>query len=78
MKILQQGIARVRALHSQPPVRLPITASLVLKIKSSLEAIPKAYDSTMLYVACYTAFFGFLGCAEFQLSDDGHFDRSIH
>ena len=78
MKILLRGIARIGALRSRPLVRLPITASLMIKIKASLAALPETYDCTMLWAACCTGFFGFLRCAEFLLPDEGPFDPSLH
>ena len=78
MKILLRGIARAGTLRNHSLVRLPITASLMLKIKTSLAALQETHDSTMLWAACCTGFFGFLRCAEFLLPDEGPFDPSLH
>ena len=48
MKILLRGIARAGTLRNNSLVRLTITASLMLKIKTSLAALQETHDSTML------------------------------
>ena len=77
LKVLLWAIAQIGALCSPLLIRLPITASLLLKMKASLAASPKTYDCTMKWTACCTGFFGFLCCAKFLLSDEMHFDSSL-
>ena len=38
----------------------------------------ETYDCTMKWTACCTGFFGFLCCAKVMLSDETHFDSSLH
>ena len=78
MKILLRGIQQ---LHSQPSGarhRLPITVSLMTRIKLHLAQDPSSHPNRMLWAACCTGFFGFLRCSEFLLPDQGLFNPACH
>ena len=78
MKLLLRGIQRVRACEGPKTIRLPITTTLMHRIKESLRAAPKDYWNLLTWDACCTGFFGFLRCGEFLLPDGAQFDPSIH
>ena len=78
MKILLRGVQRMQASPSSARRRLPITASLMQRIKSQLARDPASYVNHMTWAACCTGFFGFLRCSEFLLPDQGPFDPSCH
>lgn len=50
----------------------------MVKIKTSLAALPETFDWTMLWAACCTGFFGFLHCEELLLPGDAPFNPSLH
>ncbi len=58
-----KGLRRSQSLRPKTPEKLPITALVLLSIRSQLNlAVP---DDSMFWAACCTAFFGFLRAAEF-------------
>ena len=78
MNLVLRGIKRVRAQGEQRLSRLPITATVLRKIKAALAqhpfVIPVNYGmGSLLYW-----FFGFLRCGEFLVPDGSTFDPSIH
>ena len=75
LDLVLKGIHRIKP--SQKQARLPITPAILEKIRGVLEGSP-GYESTMLWAACCTGFFGFLRCGEFMLPDSTTFDHSIH
>ena len=79
MKILLRGIRRVHAQQcSSPRIRLPITASIMRRIKTQLAGDPSAYVNRLIWAACCTGFFGFLRCGEFLVPDGTPFHPSFH
>ena len=76
VKLLLQGIARSSAHPTR--ARLPITQSIMNRIKSILAQEPQAYANLMLWAACCVGFFGFLRCSEFLIPDGTTFDPEVH
>ena len=73
MKVLLHSIRR-----DQARVRLPITASLLQRIKSHLSNDPSAFLNILIWSACCEGFFGFLCCREFLIPDGQQFDANRH
>ena len=65
MALLLRGIKRTQALQGSRLIRLPITPTLLRRIKVSLAKQAIAYDSILLWAACCVGLFGFLRCGEF-------------
>ena len=64
LKRVQAGISRMRMLKGSPPrIRLPITAHILGRIKSSLDASSNP-DKTVLWAIATSAFFGFFRLGE--------------
>ena len=78
MKLLLRSIKRVRACEGPQTIRLPITTTLMHRIKESLHVAPKDYGNLLTWAAYCTGFFGFLRCGEFLLPDGAQFDPSTH
>ena len=76
VKLLLRGIARSSAHPTR--TRLPITQSIMNRIKSILAQEPQAYANLMLWAACCVGFFGFLRCSEFLIPDGTTFDPEVH
>ena len=78
MSVLLRGIRRTQVLKAPPRVRLPITATLLRKIKSVLAQQSSEYQNVLTWAACCTGFFGFLRCGEFLVPDGATFSPDIH
>ena len=65
LDLILRGVQRAKPKGTR--TRLPVTPRILRFIKSSLDFSP-GFDSTMLWAACCTAFFGFMRCAEFTTS----------
>ena len=78
MAILLRGIKRVQSQAGPRLVRLPITASLMRRIKTVLAGQPFSYNNVLLWAACCTGFFGFLRCGEFLVPDGVQFSHDDH
>ena len=78
MKVLLRGIRRVRAQQAPARVWLPITTSLMRRIKAQLSLPPASYLKVLIWAACSIGFFGFLRAGEFLVPDGAHFDPSRH
>ena len=78
MKLLLKGIKRTQSQTGSKTVRLPITSSLMRRIKESLQVNPGDYLNVVIWAACCIGFFGFLRCSEFLVPDDSQFDPSLH
>ena len=78
MKVLLQGIRRVQAQQAPARVWLPITASLMRRIKAQLSLPPASYLKVLIWAACSIGFFGFLHAGEFLVPDGAQYDPSRH
>ena len=78
LKRVLAGIHRTRLNRGQPPrVRLPITATLLRRIKGELlrTANPERH---VLWAGCCTAFFGFFRLGELLQSSQAQFNPRLH
>ena len=73
-----KGIKLSQAKSRPPHSRLPITSSIMCKIRSVLAKTPNDYNNIMLWAACCLAFFGFLCCSEFTIPSQDTFDDAVH
>ena len=61
-----------------PKPRLPVTPTILAKLRSAWEDNPSAYDNIMLWAACCTCYFGFLRSGEICVPSDTEYDPSTH
>ena len=74
LKRVQAGISRLRMLKGSPPrIRLPITAHILNKIKSSLVTSSNS-DKVVLWAIASSAFFGFFRLGELLPDSLASFD----
>ena len=60
IKLLLRGVQQYNAQRQPSLVCLPITISILAKIKSALAVNPLDYCNILTWAACCTGFFGFL------------------
>ena len=75
---LMRGIQKEKCKTCSPKVRLPITMDIMAQFKSVLTKHPKNYQSTMIWAAYCTAFFGFLRVSEFTVPSRYKYDPDVH
>ena len=78
INLIIKHIKRINSAKEPTRVRLPITATLMGRIKSSLSAEPHQWENLMAWAACCTGFFGFLCCTEFVTPDNMYFNLKVH
>ena len=62
----------------QPKPRLPITPSILHKIRKVWDRDPQDYDHIMLWAACTVCFFCFLRSGEISVPSDQGYDAGAH
>ena len=78
LRRVQAGISRARLGRGHPSkVRLPITASLLRRIKHELERTSHQ-EGIVLWAICCVAFFGLLRLGELLLASPGCFNPRLH
>ena len=78
IKLLLRGVRRAH-LQKQPTlVRLPITGTVMARLRASLARDPSNYQNILTWAACCTGFFSFLRAGEFVTPDVGPFNPSVH
>ena len=75
---LMRGIRKDKCKTTPLKVRLPITMGIMKKIKSVLTINSKQYQSTMIWAAYCTVFFGFLRVSEFTVPSPCKYDPDVH
>ena len=78
INVIIKGIKQINSAKEPTRVRLPITTSLMERIKSSLATKPHQWVIQMVWAACCTGCFGFLRCAEFLTPDNTSFNPKVH
>ena len=79
LELVLQGIKKEYLRTSQHRhTRLPITKSIMSKIRLVLQQRTNNYNNKLLWAACCTAFFGFLRCSEFTVPSQNDYDPDSH
>ena len=73
-----RGIKREQCSTHSARVCLPITVEIMHQIYAVLARTLEEYQNVMLWAACCTAFFGFLGVGEMTVQNQNNYDRTIH
>ena len=58
--------------------RLPITPTILRRLRSELDKEPSKWDNIMLWAVCCTCFFGFLRSGEITIPSQKDYDNSAH
>ncbi len=79
LKYVLRGIKLEEAKEGeQPPQRLPVTPSILLKIQEVMLQNPSDFDNIMLWSAFSLCFFGFLRSGEITVPNLQSYDPSVH
>lgn len=77
LEYVVKGVKRLSA-GGQGRTRLPITPSILRRLKGVWESRPAKRDAVMLWAATTTCFFGFLRAGEVVIPSDTAYDASVH
>ena len=74
--LVTNGIQRVRPRVSQS--RLPVTPTILRRVKVVLDQDPLGFSSILLWAVCCTAFFGFMRSGEFTVPSSSLYNPDQH
>lgn len=79
LQLVQNGVRREHAVHGPPQkVRLPMTPSLLRRLRSAWLNPPQPFDNVMLWAAASSCFFGFFRASEITVPTGSAFDTAVH
>lgn len=80
LKLAMQGTRRLQGMLRRNPPRecLPITPSLLRRIKGWWDQLPSQCEHKMLWAAATLCFFGFFQSGELFVQSAGAFDERVH
>lgn len=78
LEMVLQGIKKEYLKSAQHQTRLPITRSIMDKIRLVLHERADSYNNKLMWAACCMAFFGFLRCSEFTVPSQDGYDPDSH
>eukprot|EP00731_Ephydatia_muelleri_P006889 Em0003g1137a len=76
LEYVLKGFCKLAAGKSRP--RLPITPSILSKMRETWSKIPKRKNAAMLWAASCMCFFGFLHSGEIVVPSDTSYDPAVH
>ena len=77
LEYVMRGLRKATATRGKR-ARLPITPTMLRKLKASWERLPCREDAVMLWAASCLCFFGFLRLGEVVVPSDSSYDPEVH
>lgn len=81
LKYVSTGVKKTQSLarsHGKIRSKLPVTPSILMKIRAIWEKDAHNYDNIMLWAVATLGFFGFFRLGEILLGDKDKFDERVH